>query len=185
MKYYELNVAGLKRQLTLCPVTDDLYIAGFIMIGDPELSRECAKELLKKVPEYDYILTAETKGIPLAHEMAELNGDSKYFVARKGRKLYMSGVFECKVQSISTANTQTLYLDTADAELMKGKRILIADDVVSTGESAYALQELVKMAGGELVGICTVLAEGEAAYRPAVIYLEKLPLFDKDGNIIG
>ena len=110
MKYYELNVAGLKRHLTLCPVTEDLYIAGFIMIGDPELSRECARELLKKVPEYDYILTAETKGIPLAHEMAELRGDSKYFVARKGKKLYMSGVFECKVKSISTENTQTLYL---------------------------------------------------------------------------
>ena len=183
--FYELNVAGLKRNLTLCPVTEDLYIAGFIMIGDPELSRECAKELLKKVPDYDYILTAETKGIPLAHEMAELRGDEKYFVARKGKKLYMSGVFECNVKSISTEKTQTLYLDTADAELMKGKRILIADDVVSTGESAYALGELVRQAGGVTVGICTVLSEGEAASRPDVIYLEKLPLFDRDGNIIG
>ena len=150
MKFYELNVAGLKRNLTLCPVTEDLYIAGFIMIGDPELSR-----------------------------------DEKYFVARKGKKLYMSGVFECNVKSISTEKTQTLYLDTADAELMKGKRILIADDVVSTGESAYALGELVRQAGGVTVGICTVLAEGEAASRPDVIYLEKLPLFDRDGNIIG
>jgi len=184
MKYYELNVAGLKRQLALCPINEELYIAGFIMIGDPELSRECAKELLKKVPDYDYIITAETKGIPLAHEMAELNNDSKYFVARKGKKLYMTGVFECTVKSITTANSQTLYLDTADAEMMKGKRILIADDVISTGESAIALAELVKKAGGELVGICTVLAEGDAADRKDIIYLEKLPLFNKNGDII-
>lgn len=180
--FYELNVAGLKRNLTLCPISDDLYIAGFIMIGDPELSRESAKALLEKVGDFDYILTAETKGIPLAHEMAELRGDEKYFVARKGKKLYMSGVFECTVKSITTANQQTLYLDTADAEIMRGKRILVADDVISTGESVIALCELVKKAGGEIAGICAVLAEGDAAYRTDITYLERLPLFDANGN---
>ncbi len=184
MKYYKLKVAGCERKLPLCPISDELYIGAFIMIGDPELSRESAKELLKKVPEYDYILTAETKGIPLAHEMAELHGDKKYFVARKGIKLYMTGVFECEVRSITTDHKQTLYIDTADAELMKGKKILIADDVVSTGESANALITLVNKAGGEIAGICCVLAEGDAADRKDIIYLEKLPLFNKEGKPI-
>ena len=184
MKYYKLQVAGLERDLPLCPISPELNIAAFIIIGDPELSRESARALLPKVPAYDYILTAETKGIPLAHEMAELHGDKKYFVARKAEKLYMTGVFKCEVQSITTAKRQTLYLDTADAELMKGKRILIVDDVVSTGESVASLPRLVEMDGGINAGICTILAEGDAADRKDIIYLEKLPLFDREGKIL-
>ena len=157
-------------------------IGAFVIIGDQELTVACARELLKLAPEYDYLISAEAKGIPLAHEMARQHGDRKYMVARKGVKLYMTGVFESKVRSITTEKEQTLYLDTADAELMKGKRILIVDDVISTGESLIALQALVKKAGGEIVGNLAVLAEGDAASRTDIGYLEKLPLFTKDGT---
>ncbi len=184
MKYYHLKVAGVERDLPLCPLSDSLYIGAFVILGDPELSRSCARALLEKVPAYDYLITAEAKGIPLGHDMAEIHGDKKYFVARKGIKLYMTGVFECEVKSITTEKRQTLYLDAADAEMMRGKRILIVDDVVSTGESCEALITLVKKAGGEIAGIATILAEGDAANREDIVYLEKLPLFDKDGNPI-
>ncbi len=184
MKYYHLNVAGVERDLAICPVTDELYIAGFLLPGDASLSEACARELLKKAPEYDYILTAETKGIPLAHEMARQRGDAKYVVARKKAKAYMSGVFEVDVTSITTKGEQKLYLDTAEADMMKGKRILIVDDVISTGESLLALEHLVKMAEGVIVGKMAVLAEGDAADRDDIVFLEELPLFDKNGNII-
>ena len=181
---YTMNVAGLERDLPICKVTDSLYIAGFVIFGDQELTVACARELLKKAPEYDYIITAEAKGIPLAHEMARQTGASRYFLARKVPKLYMTGVFESTVKSITTAKEQTLYLDTADAELMKGKRILIVDDVISTGESLHALEVLVERAGGIIVGKMAVLAEGDAQDREDLIYLEKLPLFNPDGTIM-
>ncbi|MBR6602942.1 MAG: adenine phosphoribosyltransferase [Clostridia bacterium] len=184
-KYYELNVAGVKRDLTICPVTDELYIAGFILTGDAPLSEACAAALLEKAPKYDYIITAEAKGIPLAHETARQNGDEKYVVARKKAKAYMSGVFEVDVTSITSKGEQKLFLDTVEADMMKGKRILIVDDVVSTGESLIALEKLVNAAGGNIVGKMFVLAEGDAADRDDIIYLEKLPLFDKEGNILG
>ena len=180
---YPITVAGVKRELPVCKVTDDLYIAGFVVFGDPELTVECSKALLEKAPEYDYIITAEAKGIPLAHEMARQAGDSKYFLARKVPKLYMTGVFSVTVKSITTAKEQTLYLDTADAALIKGKRILIVDDVISTGESLHALEELVEKAGGKIVGKMAVLAEGDAIDRGDIIYLEPLPLFNPDGTV--
>lgn len=179
---YHLKVAGVERDLTLCPVTDDLYIAGFIVFGDPELTTACAKAMLEVAPEYDYIITAEAKGIPLAHEMARLHGNEKYFVARKKPKAYMSGVFEVTVNSITTKGEQKLYLDTADAELMKGKRILLVDDVVTTGESIGGLEKLVTEAGGIVCGRLCVLAEDTAADRDDLIYLEKLPVFNPDGT---
>lgn len=181
--FYTLSVAGLKRDLPLCRVNDDLYIGAFVVFGDPELTTECAKYLLKKAPEYDYVITAEAKGIPLAHEMARLDGNRRYFVARKKPKLYMTGVFETTVNSITTEGTQKLYLDTADAEIMKGKRILLVDDVVTTGESLGAVEKLVTEAGGNIVGKMCVLAEGRAADRDDLIYLEKLPVFNPDGSI--
>lgn len=180
---YRMKVAGLERELPICKVTDSLYIAGFIIFGDQELTVACARELLKKAPEYDYLITAEAKGIPLAHEMARQAGDAKYFLARKAPKLYMTGVFEASVKSITTAKEQTLYLDVADAELMKGKRILIVDDVISTGESLSALEHLVEKAGGNIVGRMAILAEGDAQDREDLVYLEKLPLFNPDGTI--
>ena len=181
--YHRMNIAGLDRDLPICKVTDDLYIAGFVIFGDQELTVACAKALLEKAPEYDYLITAEAKGIPLAHEMARQSGAKKYFLARKAPKLYMTGVFESSVKSITTAKEQTLYLDTADAELMKGKRILLVDDVISTGESLRALEVLVEKAGGEIVGRMAILAEGDAQERPDLIYLEKLPLFNPDGTV--
>ena len=181
---YRMKVAGLWRELPICKVTDSLYIAGFVVFGDQELTVACAKELLARAPEYDYIITAEAKGIPIAHEMARQVGAEKYFLARKGPKLYMRGVFSSTVKSITTAKEQTLYLDTADAELMKGKKILIVDDVISTGESLRALEMLVKKAGGIIAGRMAVLAEGDAQERPDIIYLEKLPLFNPDGTVM-
>ncbi len=181
---YPMTVAGLERQLPICKVTDNLYIAGFVVFGDQELTVACARELLKLAPEYDYIITAEAKGIPLAHEMARQTNAPKYFLARKAPKLYMTGIFESSVKSITTAKEQTLYLDTADAALMQGKRILIVDDVISTGESLAALEALVKKAGGIIAGRMAVLAEGDAQSREDIIYLEKLPLFRPDGSIM-
>ena len=184
MNYYEMKVAGLTRQLPLCKLNDNLTIAGFVIFGDQELTCACASELLKKAPEFDYMITAEAKGIPLIHEMARQIGAKKYFLARKKPKLYMSGVFEVTVRSITTEGEQKLYLDTADTELMKGKRILIIDDVISTGESLRALEELVKAAGGSICGKMAILAEGDAQTREDLIYLEKLPLFDGEGKEI-
>ena len=183
--FYTMNVAGLQRDLPICKVTDQLYIAGFVIFGDPELTQACARDLLAKAPEYDYIITAEAKGIPLAHEMARQAGAAKYFLARKGPKLYMTGVFESSVRSITTAKEQHLYLDTADAELIRGKRILLVDDVISTGESLTALEALVEKAGGIIAGRMAVLAEGDAQDRKDLIYLEKLPLFNPDGTIMA
>ena len=183
MNYYEMNLAGLKRALPICRVTDDLYIGAFVIFGDQELTVACARDLLKKAPDYDYLITAEAKGIPLIHEMARQSGAKKYFLVRKNPKLYMTGVFEVKVNSITTAKEQKLYLDTADAEMMRGKRILIVDDVISTGESLRAIEELVKAAGGNIVGKMAILAEGDAQNRDDIVYLEKLPLFNADGTV--
>ena len=182
--YYKMNIAGLDRALPLCPISDTLQIGAFVIFGDPELTTACAQALLDRAPEYDYLISAEAKGIPLVHEMARLAGNQKYFLARKAPKLYMTGVFEAELHSITTAKDQKLYLDMADAELMKGKKILIVDDVISTGESLKAIELLVEKAGGIICGKMTILAEGDAQEREDLIYLEKLPLFDKDGNVI-
>ena len=180
---YTMNIAGLQRDLPLCPINEQLYIAGFVVFGDQELTVACARELLKIAPEYDYLITAEAKGIPIAHEMARQSGAQKYFLARKAPKLYMTGVFESTVRSITTAKEQHLYLDVADAKLMQGKRILLVDDVISTGESLAALEKLVNDAGGIVAGRLAVLAEGDAQSRADIRYLEKLPLFNPDGTI--
>lgn len=183
MKYYNMNIAGLDRALPICRVTDDLYIAGFVIFGDPELTTACAKALLEKAPEYDYMITAEAKGIPLIHEMARLQGNQRYILARKGPKLYMTDIISVSVQSITTSKVQNLYLDGADAKLMQGKRVLIVDDVISTGESLHAIEELVRRSGGEVVGKMAILAEGDAIDRGDITYLEPLPLFNPDGTV--
>ena len=180
---YPMTIAGLKRELPLCRVTDDLYIGAFVIFGDVELTVACARELLKKAPEYDVLITAESKGIPLGYEMARQAGTNRYLLARKAPKLYMKNVFSVKVNSITTDHEQTLCLDGDDAEYMKGKRVLIVDDVISTGESLRAIEELVEQAGGNIVGRMAILAEGEATERNDIIYLEKLPLFNADGTV--
>ena len=181
--HYTMNIAGLERHLPLCPVTDDLYIGAFVIFGDPQLTVACTSALLDRAPAYDYLITAEAKGIPLAHEMAQQNGDETYMLARKAPKLYMKDVFSVTVRSITTAKEQTLYLDGEDARKMQGKRILLVDDVISTGESLAAVEELVTKAGGIVVGRMAILAEGNAQTRDDIIYLEKLPLFNADGSI--
>ena len=179
---YKMNIAGLDRALPLCKVKDDLYIGAFVIFGDPELTCACATALLEKAPEYDYLITAEAKSIPLIHEMARQNGNQRYIVARKYPKLYMRDILTAKVRSITTDKVQTLHLDGNEASMMKGKRVLIVDDVISTGESLHAIEELVNMSGGEIFGKMCILAEGDAIDRPDIIYLEKLPLFDADGT---
>ena len=180
---YEMDIAGLKRDLPLCRVTDDLYIGAFVMFGDVELTVHCAAELLKRAPEYDYLIAPEAKAIPLLYEMARQSGAEKYFLARKGAKAYMTGVFEVEVRSITTMHIQKLVIDTADAELIKGKKILIVDDVISTGERLHAMEELVKRAGGIIAGKMAVLAEGDAKDRDDIITLAPLPLFNADGTV--
>ena len=185
MHTYPMNVAGLQRELPICKVTDDLYIGAFIMFGDAELTVACARELLKLVDadSYDYMLTAEAKSIPLIHEMARQSGAEKYFIARKGPKAYMPDPLHVVDQSITTAGKQELYLGRDDADLICGKRILVVDDVISTGGSLHAMESLVKMAGGIVAGRLAVLAEGDAAERTDIKFLEKLPLFNEDGTL--
>ena len=180
---YEMDIAGLKRDLPICKVTDDLYIGAFVMFGDVELTVHCATELLKRAPEYDYLIAPEAKAIPLLYEMARQSGAEKYFLARKAAKAYMSGVFEVNVKSITTAAVQRLIIDSADAEQIRGKRMLILDDVISTGESLRAMDELVTAAGGIVAGRMAVLAEGDAIKRDDIIVLAPLPLFNADGTV--
>lgn len=182
---YEMNIAGLKRSLPLCKINDDLYIGAFIMFGDVEITKACATELLKKAPEFDIMITAESKGLPLLYEMARQTNANNYILARKSPKLYMRGVVSTEVNSITTAKKQILCIDQDDAEAMNGKRVLIVDDVISTGESLSALTTLVEKAGGTVVGKMAVLAEGDAIKRDDIICLEHLPLFDKNGNPIA
>ena len=180
---YEIDIAGLKRELPICKVTDDLYIGAFVMFGDVELTVHCAAELLKLAPEYDYLIAPEAKAIPLLYEMARQSGAEKYFLARKVPKAYMSGVFEVNVKSITTAAVQRLIIDSADAAEIRGKRMLILDDVISTGESLRAMEELVNQAGGIIVGKMAILAEGDAINREDLIVLQQLPLFNPDGTV--
>ncbi len=177
-EFYELHIAGLTRQLQKFAVSDSLDIAAFILFGDVELVERCAQELLKKVPEFDYIITPEAKSIPLAYEMSRLSG-KKYIVARKGVKVYMDRPEKVEVTSITTQRVQTLYLGHEDGDLLTGKRVLIVDDVISTGESLKAVQLLVERFDGNIVASCAPLAEGDAADRDDIVYLEKLPLFFK------
>ena len=182
---YELKVAGLTRQLKLSSISDDLMIAGFVVFGDVELTVACARELLKVMPEYDYIIAPEAKAIPLIHEVARQNGRNEYLLARKAAKAYMDGVFSVKYESITTKGTQELFMDAGDARKMQGKRVVILDDVISTGESLKALEKLVEEAGATVAGRMAVLAEGDAQERSDIVYLEKLPVFNADGTVKG
>ena len=181
---HTMKIAGIERDLPLCPVNENLYIGAFVIFGDVELTIACASELLKIAPEYDYIIAPEAKAIPLAYEMARQSGENRYFVARKKAKAYMQGVFSVEVQSITTAGTQTLVIDAEDAAAIKGKRVIIVDDVISTGESLRAMEVLCEKAGAEVVGKMAVLAEGDAAKREDIIVLAPLPLFTADGTPI-
>ena len=177
-KVYKMTIAGLQRELPLCEVTPSLDIAAFNMFGDVEITEKCASELLKICPEHDIIVTAEAKGIPLCYEMAR-QGCRNYVIARKSVKVYMDNPISIDVKSITTSAVQRLYLAEDKAQLIKGKRVLLVDDVISTGESLNAMEALVKKAGGIIAGKAAVLAEGEAADRKDIFFLEPLPVFPK------
>ena len=181
-KAYKMKIAGLERNLPMFPVNDKVTIAAFIIFGDVELTVNCAGELLKKAPEHDIMITAESKGIPLLYEMARQSGQNNYIVARKEKKLYMKNVVFTEVDSITTAHKQKLCVGKDEIDAMRGKRVLIVDDVISTGESLAAIETLVSQVGGEIVGKMAVLAEGDAINRKDIICLAPLPLFNPDGT---
>ena len=185
MPVYPMDIAGLHRELPICKVTDDLYIGAFICFGDAELTVACARDMLAMLEanSYDYLFTAEAKSIPLIHEMARQSGADTYFIARKGPKAYMPDPIHVEDQSITTAGTQKLYLGRDDADLIRGKRIVLMDDVISTGGSIHAMEELVKLAGGIVVDRIAVLAEGDAQQRKDIQYLAPLPVFNADGTV--
>lgn len=181
-RYYKLKVAGLERDLPVCSINENLSIAAFVIFGDVELTVACARELIKIMPEHDIMITAEAKGIPLIHEIARQRGENQYLIARKAAKLYMSKPFSVEVVSITTAKKQELFIDEKDMALMKGRRVLIIDDVISTGESLRAVEKLVRAAGGIVAGKMAILAEGDAHFRDDIRYLEHLPLLDGEGK---
>lgn len=179
--YYTLEVAGVTRQLPIMQVSDTLCIASFVILGDCEIVTRSAPLIEAKLPPVDYIVTAEAKGIPLVHELCRLRDLPYYIVARKSVKPYMSEPLTDEVVSITTQKKQTLCLDGKDALLLRGKKVAIVDDVISTGESLSAIERLVEKAGGEIVAKAAILAEGDAARRDDIIFLEELPLFPVEG----
>lgn len=181
---YEIHVAGLTRHLPLCPISDSLMIGAFVIFGDVELTCACARDLLNLAPDFDFMVAPEAKAIPLIHEMARQSGRNEYFLVRKKKKAYMNGVFEALDRSITTEGDQKLYMDGSDAARMCGKRILILDDVISTGGSLAAVENLVNQAGGIVAGRMAILAEGNAANRQDILFLQKLPLFNSQGQPI-
>lgn len=181
-KFYTIEIAGLKRDLQLFKISDNLQIAAFILFGDVEITKASAKKLLEIAPEYDILITADGKSLPLIYEMAAQHGDSNYIVARKTPKLYMENVVSSATKSITTATTQTLCIGQSDMDAMKGKRVLIVDDVISTGETLVSLEKLINAAEGKIVGKMAILAEGSAKDRDDITYLAPLPLFDADNN---
>lgn len=177
MKTYTLNVAGLTRELPIIKLSYDLSIASFVILGDTEIVRKTAPIIAKKLPEVDFIVTAEAKGIPLAYEISRVLNLNEYIVARKSVKAYMEEPIEVEVNSITTTNSQKLYLNNQDAKKIKGKRVALVDDVISTGQSLKALERLVEKAGGKVLAKAAILAEGDAKDRKDIIFLEALPTF--------
>lgn len=178
MNTYNIEVAGVKRELPIIKIKEDLSIASFVILGDTELVCAAAEEIVKKLPELDILVTAEAKGIPLTFEISRLLKMKKYIVARKSVKPYMDSPIIDEVVSITTQKKQLLVLDEQDVLFIKGKRVAIIDDVISTGESIKAIERLVESAGGIIAAKAAILAEGDAAKRNDIIFLEMLPLFE-------
>ncbi|MBP3941806.1 MAG: adenine phosphoribosyltransferase [Christensenellaceae bacterium] len=177
MRHYEMKIAGVTRQLPIVRISDQLEIASSVILGDCELVLNAAQELMKVLPEVDVLITAEAKGIPLVQELSRLMNMKRYYVARKSIKPYMTNPFVTEVYSITTQKKQILCLEEEEAEQIRGKKVLIVDDVISTGESLKAMEALVRKAGGEIAGKAAILAEGDAANRKDIIFLEPLPVF--------
>lgn len=179
MSFYKMTIAGLERELPICKVNDKLDIAGFVIFGDVEMTVASAAELIKKCPEFDAIVAPEAKAIPLAHEMARQSG-KPYYICRKGAKLYMQDPVSVNVRSITTDKEQVLFLDSLEGNKLTGKRVIILDDVISTGESLLAVEKLLEKFDTNIVAKAAILAEGDAAKRDDIIFLEELPLFFHD-----
>ncbi len=177
-KEYEVNIAGLKRRLPLCSVNEHLDIAAFICFGDVELTVAISKEIINRAKDFDVVITPEAKSIPLAYEIARQSG-KPYVVARKGVKVYMKSPISVNVTSITTQHEQSLYLGQDEITVLKGKKILLLDDVISTGETLEAMKKLISLAGGTVSESWAVFAEGDAAKRDDIRFLEPLPLFFK------
>ena len=177
MKTYTLHVAGLTRELPIIKLSYDLSIASFVILGDTEIVKKTAPMIAKKLPEVDFVVTAEAKGIPLAYEISKILNLNEYIVARKSIKAYMEEPIEVEINSITTTNSQKLYLNNQDANKIKGKRVALIDDVISTGQSLKALERLVEKAGANVVAKAAILAEGDAKNRKDIIFLEALPTF--------
>ncbi len=182
MKNYKLNLCGVERTLPFIPINEELAFASFVVISDTELIQACAPEIAARLGEVDVIVTAEAKGIALSYEISRLLGKKEFIVARKSEKSYMRDTVAVSVHSITTKGEQHLVLDGTDAEKIRGKNVCLIDDVISTGESLHALEELMKSAGANVVKKAAILAEGDAADRSDIVFLQKLPLFKKTGE---
>ena len=180
MEHYDITVAGVKRSLPVVPISDTLSIASFVIFGDTDVVEPCARELAAKLPPVDYLITAEAKSIPLIYEMAKVMKMPRYLIARKSVKGYMKNPIVTTVNSITTTREQILCLDEDDINLIKGSRMAIVDDVISTGSSLAAVEHLVELAGGTVAARAAILAEGDAANRKDIIYLGTIPLFVKE-----
>jgi adenine phosphoribosyltransferase len=180
---YQISIAKIKRDLPIVPIKSDLAIASFVLLGDAELAHVAAVELSKAIDfEFDYIVTPETKGIPLAQEMSRQTGNSHYIVIRKNVKSYMTSPLVVKSSAITTATPQTLVLDGKDAKIIHNKKVLVVDDVISTGGSLKAVEKILFQAGTHIVGKFAILAEGQAEQRDDITFLATLPLFKLDGD---
>ncbi len=177
-KIYTVDICGRVEHLPVLPLPSGVNIAFFNLHGNVELTEHCAKHLAERVKKYnpDVLITAESKGLQITHCVARDMGHKFYAVARKSKKLYMQDGIEVQAKTITTGEVQHLYLSAHDVDLIKGKRVAIIDDVISTGAANAALEQLVAMAGGEVVCRAFVLAEGDAKNRQGVEYLATIPL---------
>ena len=177
MIFLPVDIKGYLAQLPILPLPSGINIAFFNLHGNSEMTEHCGKELAKLVADCDVLITAESKGLQLTHVMARELGHKLYAVARKSKKLYMQDGYEVEIKSsITTGQVQKMYISRHDAELIKGKKVGIIDDVVSTGASLEGLEALVNVCGGIIHKKAFVLAEGDAARRDDIVYLAEIPL---------
>ena len=175
---YAVEVAGLKRDLRLFEIKPGLKIAILNILGDAEFVQACAKESAQKLKgtEYDLLVTAEAKSIPLAYALA-VETKKPYVVLRKAYKPYMGDALKAETLSITTGQPQTLILDEKDVELMKGKKVVIVDDVISTGSTLQGMKMVIDKAGATVVAEAAIFTEGDRAQWMHIIALGHLPVF--------
>lgn len=179
MEYYNLKVCGLERKLPFVKLDENTAYASFVVISDTELIERAGEDLAEQANGAEIILTIEAKGIALAYEISRKLKMKDFVVVRKSVKPYVKSYLQDAVHSITTEGEQEIFLDESDAAKLKGKRVAIVDDVISKGESLAAAERLVERAGGEVCSRLAILAEGKAADRDDITFLEKLPLFRK------